>query len=95
MASVYYLFTSLGTHRCPGYSCLIPTFIRPWSQITILAIFPYKSRPAQLKILKQTKSNPEFSQVPLQTFEANRSREFLVYDRTYKVWGLMPISYLS
>ena len=92
--AIVYLFTSLGTPRCPDYSWLLPTFIRPWSQITILAIFPYKSRPTLLKILKQRKSNPEFSQVPLQTFETNRSREFLVYDRTYKVWGLLPISYL-
>ena len=53
----YLLFTCLGNQRCPGHSYLIPPFTCTWSQITILAIFPNKTK---------LRTFPELSRVPKQ-----------------------------
>ena len=47
-----FLNTSLGTRRCPWYSYVLSPFTSAWSLITMLAIFPCKSQPTQLRISK-------------------------------------------
>ena len=66
-----YTYTSLGTQRCPGYSKLIVTpavyprlVLNYDNRIAIIAIYPYKPQPTQLRISKtcqeHSRGSPEF-----------------------------------